>query len=46
MDFGLDERAVSAALWTNITEQGCSMTLERQNITFGVQGFFNTVLIG
>ena len=37
MDFGLDKRAAIATLWTNITKQGCSMTLERQNITFAVQ---------
>ena len=43
MDFGLDKRAVSASLWTNIAKQGCSMTLERQSITFGVQDFFNVV---
>ena len=46
MDFGFDERAASGALWTNITKQGCSMTLERNSITFVVQDFFNTVLIG
>ena len=43
MDFGLDKRAASATLWTNITKQGCSMTLERQCITFGVQDFFNAL---
>ena len=32
MDFGLDKRAASATLWTNITKQGCSMTLERQSM--------------
>ena len=37
IDFGLDKRAASATLWTNITKQGCSMTLERQSITFGAQ---------
>ena len=39
MDFGLDKRAANATLWTNITKQGCSMTLERQSITFAVQDF-------
>ena len=43
MDFGLDKRAASATLWTNITKQGCSMTLERQSITFDVQYYFNVV---
>ena len=33
MDFGLDKRAAITTLWTNITKQGCSMTLERQSIT-------------
>ena len=27
MDLGLDKRAAIATLWTNITKQGCSMTL-------------------
>ena len=44
MDFGLDKRAASATLWTNITKQGCSMTLERQSITFDVQNFFNGIV--
>ena len=43
MDFGLNERAASATLLMNITKQGCSMTLERQSITFGVQDFFNAL---
>ena len=43
MDFGLDKRAASATLWTNITKQGCSMTSERQSITFDVQDYFNAV---
>ena len=41
MDFCLNKRAASATLWTNITKQGCSMTLERQSMTFAVQDFFN-----
>ena len=40
MDFDLDKRAASATLWTHITKQGCSMTLERQSITADVQSFF------
>ena len=43
MDFGLDKRAASVTLWTNITKQGCSMTLERQSITFDVQDSFNAL---
>ena len=43
MDFGLDQRAASATLWTNVTKQVYSMTLERQSITFGVQDFFNAL---
>ena len=46
IDFGLDKRAAIATLWTNITKQGCSMALERQSITFGVQNFFNALQIG
>ena len=45
-DFGLDKTAASATLWTSITKQGCSMTLERQSITFAVQDFFNGLYIG
>ena len=43
MDFGLDKRATRATLWMNGTKQGCSMTLERKSIMFGVQDFFNEV---
>ena len=41
MDFGFDKRAT---LWTNVTKQGGSMTLERKSITFAVQDFFNGVV--
>ena len=37
MDCCLDKRAASATIWTNITKQGCSMTLDRQSITVNVQ---------
>ena len=45
MDFGLDKRAASTTLWTNITKQGCSMTLERQSSTFDEQDFFNALYV-